>query len=151
MARVLVVDDDRAIRQLLTFVLEMEGHQVAAVEHGQSALALLRETPFAWVVLMDVMMPRMGGVEVCQRLAAEPRDPFAADGGPGRRHAIALMTAGLLEERELPELALRLIRKPFNIDRVARIVGELATELAARELAVVAAAQPEPAPLSLAS
>jgi two-component system response regulator MprA len=121
MARVLVVDDDRPIRELLRIILELEGYDVALAEDGVAALEFLTRASVPWVVLMDVMMPYLGGVEVCRRLhAAGPRVC---------QHQIALMTAGMLEEDECPALARVLLRKPFDVDRAVSVVDQLAHEI----------------------
>jgi two-component system response regulator MprA len=131
MWRVLVVDDDRAIRELLRVVLELEGYQVATAENGFAALAVLERASEPWVVLMDVMMPRMGGVEVCRQLRARSVT--------GPQHQVALMTAGLLERDECPEPARALLRKPFDLDDVVRLVASLAREREGAAMALVGA------------
>ena len=134
-ARVLVVDDDRAIRDLVRCVLELEGYEVAGAKDGHEALQLLLAARTPWVVLMDVMMPRVSGIEVCQQLCAA--DPVA----PG--HQIALMTAGLLDEGECPLPARAVIRKPFDVDQIIEVADRLAAELAPAALAGAAAGAPE--------
>jgi two-component system response regulator MprA len=67
--RVLVVDDEPAVRQALDRALRFEGYQTEAVEEGQSALAAHAERP-ADAIVLDVAMPRMDGLEVCRRLRA---------------------------------------------------------------------------------
>jgi two-component system phosphate regulon response regulator PhoB len=64
---VLVVDDDEMIRRLIRAVLEADEFEVAEARDGQSALRLATETKPA-VVVLDVMMPGLDGVEVCRRL-----------------------------------------------------------------------------------
>jgi CheY-like chemotaxis protein len=120
MGRVLVVDDDTGIRELLRVVLELEGFDVATACDGEQALDILTASDEGVVVLMDVMMPRLGGLEVCERLAAR------AQAG---RHRVALMTAGLLEEAECPAPVRALLRKPFNLDEVARVAHRLYADL----------------------
>lgn len=71
MARIVVADDDVDIRELVAFKLEREGHVVLAFGDGESALAEARSEVPALVIL-DVMMPRMTGIEVCRALRAEP-------------------------------------------------------------------------------
>jgi DNA-binding response OmpR family regulator len=66
-ARILVVDDDRVIQQLLKVNLELEGYAVEVAEDGQEALE--RFDGFQPnLVLLDIMMPRLDGWEVCRRL-----------------------------------------------------------------------------------
>lgn len=64
---VLVVDDDEMIRRLVRAVLEADEFEVAEARDGKTALALASETQPA-VVVLDVMMPGLDGVEVCRRL-----------------------------------------------------------------------------------
>lgn len=70
MASILIVDDDEDIRELLKYNLEQDNHQVKAVENGLKCLeAVASEKPD--LILLDVMMPEMDGIEVCERLKAE--------------------------------------------------------------------------------
>jgi DNA-binding response OmpR family regulator len=68
-ARILVVDDDRVIQQLLKVNLELEGYAVEVAEDGVEALAQF-DLFHPNLVLLDIMMPRMDGWEVCRRLKA---------------------------------------------------------------------------------
>jgi DNA-binding NtrC family response regulator len=65
--RILVVDDEELNRDLLQQILDREGYEVAIAANGQEALALLRQEPFH-VVLTDLKMPGMTGVEVIREL-----------------------------------------------------------------------------------
>jgi adenylate cyclase len=69
--RVLVVDDDRVNRMLLTRSLEREGHRVRCAENGVEALELLRDDPCD-VVLLDIVMPELDGVSVLEQIKADP-------------------------------------------------------------------------------
>lgn len=64
---VLVVDDDEMIRRLVRAVLEADEFEVAEARDGESALKLASEKRPA-VVVLDIMMPGLDGVEVCRRL-----------------------------------------------------------------------------------
>ncbi len=68
-ARVLVVDDEPALREALQSSLEFEGYRVGLAEDGQTALETLRHEPYE-LVLLDVMMPRLDGLTACRRLRA---------------------------------------------------------------------------------
>jgi CheY-like chemotaxis protein len=70
--RVLVVDDDAAVRELITVNLELEGFEVASAEDGVAALAAV-DAFGPDLVTLDVMMPRLGGFETLERLRADPR------------------------------------------------------------------------------
>jgi adenylate cyclase len=67
---VLVVDDDRVNRLLLTRSLEREGHRVSSAENGRTALRLLHEDP-PDVVLLDIVMPELDGVFVLERIKGD--------------------------------------------------------------------------------
>jgi DNA-binding response OmpR family regulator len=67
MARVLVVDDDPTIREVVVSYLRAADHEVAEAVDGETALALQREKPHDLVVL-DLMLPGIDGIEVCRRL-----------------------------------------------------------------------------------
>jgi len=75
MSSIVVVDDDPDILGLLEFKLTAAGHQVTAEADGEAGLAAIQEVHPELVVL-DVMMPRMSGIEVCLALR---RDPALAD------------------------------------------------------------------------
>jgi class 3 adenylate cyclase len=69
--RVLVVDDDRVNRMLLTRSLEHEGHRVRCAENGAEALELLHDDPCD-VVLLDIVMPELDGVSVLEHMKGDP-------------------------------------------------------------------------------
>ena len=68
--RVLVADDDRAIRESLGRALELEGYDVITVADGAAALSTVRDLP-ADVLVLDVMMPGVNGLDVCRVLRAD--------------------------------------------------------------------------------
>ncbi|WP_109474224.1 MtrAB system response regulator MtrA [Ornithinimicrobium cavernae] len=74
-ARVLVVDDDQALAEMLGIVLRKEGLEVAHCADGGRAVALFREFR-PDLVLLDVMLPTLSGVEVCRHLRAESGVPI---------------------------------------------------------------------------
>lgn len=69
--RILVVDDDRVNRALLTRSLEREGHRVRCAQNGLEALDLLRDEPCD-VVLLDILMPKLDGVSLLKRMKTDP-------------------------------------------------------------------------------
>lgn len=71
-ARILVVDDEAAIREYETSLLSELGHEVLAAADGAEALRLARERR-PHLVLLDIMMPELSGIEVCRQLRADPR------------------------------------------------------------------------------
>jgi DNA-binding response OmpR family regulator len=68
--RILLVDDEQPIQALLSFPLQRDGYEVVQASDGREALARFAEQRFDLVVL-DVMLPRMDGLEVCRRLRAQ--------------------------------------------------------------------------------
>jgi len=73
--RILLVDDEQPIQTLLSFPLQKDGYEVVQATDGREALARFAEQTFDLVVL-DVMMPRMDGLEVCRRLRARSSVPI---------------------------------------------------------------------------
>ena len=71
MSRILVIDDDQAIAELVKVNLELLGHQVSTVNDGIKGLALAQQNRPDLIVL-DVMMPDLDGFTVCQRLRQNP-------------------------------------------------------------------------------
>ena len=71
MARVLVIDDEEDIRELLTYNLKKDGYEVYASENGEKGLITLKECK-PDLVLLDVMMPGMDGIEVCEAIRQMP-------------------------------------------------------------------------------
>jgi class 3 adenylate cyclase len=70
--RILIVDDNPFNREVLVRRHERQGHAVAEAADGRQALALLAERPFD-VMLLDILMPQVNGLEVLQRVKADPR------------------------------------------------------------------------------
>jgi two-component system, OmpR family, response regulator MprA len=68
--RILVVDDERAVRESLQRALELEGYDVDLADDGEAALERLQGTAQADAVILDVLMPGIDGLEVCRRLRA---------------------------------------------------------------------------------
>ena len=73
--RILLVDDEQPIQTLLSFPLQRDGYEVTAASDGQEALSRFSEQPFDLVVL-DVMLPKVDGLEVCRRLRARSPVPI---------------------------------------------------------------------------
>jgi two-component system, OmpR family, response regulator len=73
--RILLVDDEQPVQKLLTYPLEKEGYEVVQAFDGQQALQAFEQQEFDLVVL-DIMLPQMDGLEVCQRMRAKSRVPI---------------------------------------------------------------------------
>ena len=71
MAKILIADDERDIRDLVAFALRFAGYEVIATSNGEEVLqAALAYPPD--LILLDVRMPRMSGYETCRRLKEQP-------------------------------------------------------------------------------
>jgi DNA-binding response OmpR family regulator len=75
LARILLVDDEQAVQTLLTYPLRKEGYDVVGAADGQEALNRFSEERFDLVVL-DVMLPKLDGIEVCRRLRTRSQVPI---------------------------------------------------------------------------
>lgn len=124
MATVLVVDDEPEIRASLSGVLRDEGLRVVEAADGRDALDLLRsERPE--LVLLDVWMPEMDGIELLRILREEPCRP----------EVIMISGHGNIETavRATKLGAFDFIEKPFSIDAVLRLVNRALDHRATRE------------------
>src|ERR1043165_6099608 len=74
-ATILLVDDEESIQKLLTYPLEREGYRVIQARDGEEALRRFAELPIDLVVL-DVMLPKLDGLEVCRRLRTTSTVPI---------------------------------------------------------------------------
>ncbi len=112
-ATVLIVDDERSIRASLRTILSGLGYVTVEAARGEEAIALVRTAQFD-VVLLDISMPGMGGIEVCRRMrTTSPRLP------------ILMLTVQSSEERKVEALdagADDYISKPFQLrELIARL------------------------------
>ena len=115
MARLLIVDDDLSIRQFLTIFLRKEGHEVEVAENGLDGLEKLQAASFD-VVLTDVRMPRMGGLDLLDVIAER-----------GIQVQAIVMTAYSTTETALEAMrkgAYDYIVKPFQLDEVRVIINK---------------------------
>jgi CheY-like chemotaxis protein len=120
--RILIVDDDEAIRALLFTILRRRGFTVDATTNGVEAMARLRICRYA-VMLLDLMMPMKSGWEVMAELKKLPADV---------RPVVIVLTAGS-DPRDLdPALVVGSITKPFEVDLLVETLMACTNALAAR-------------------
>lgn len=74
MAKVLIVEDDKLLSQAYQLILEREGHQVRVADNGKAALKLTKEEN-PQVILLDLLMPEMGGLEFLQKYELTQKHP----------------------------------------------------------------------------
>ena len=111
--KILVVDDDPVIRDMMADILEFEGYTISIARNGSEALQLLRSDE-VYLVFLDIMMPVMSGRELCALIEADPR--------LRERHRIILMSAmDNLEEAASLEVD-AILQKPFVVDDVIDIL-----------------------------
>jgi CheY-like chemotaxis protein len=111
--KILVVDDDPIIRDMMVDILDLEGYPVQVARNGLQALEVLQGDE-NYLVFLDLLMPVMSGKEVCLALDTEP--------AIRRRHVIVLISA-LDRLGEATALNVNTIMpKPFSTDDVMRIV-----------------------------
>lgn len=119
--QVLVVDDDRDIREVLRYTLEDAGYRVFEASDGLEALKILHATSHPLVVLLDRMMPRLDGPGV---LRAVLEDPVLA------AHRYLLVTAYYQSlpptlRDLLQQLSVPVVPKPFDIDDLVEMVHQV--------------------------
>ncbi len=118
MPKILVVDDDLTVTQLLEALLTMEGHQSATLNDSTKAMELVK-TFHPDVILLDLMMPELNGYELCELLRQDPQDAN-----------IPVVVVSALDDQASRERALQAgardyITKPFDVDFLLQKIKEL--------------------------
>jgi DNA-binding response OmpR family regulator len=110
LAKVLVVDDEKGVRDLLHSFLEAAGYQAIMASNGEEAIELAKsESPNA--ILLDVKMPGIDGVETCRRLRAEEQTRYIP---------VIMVTAfGTTETEATDAGADDFVNKPFELKDLA--------------------------------
>jgi DNA-binding response OmpR family regulator len=118
MAKVLVAEDERDIRELITFTLRYAGHEVIQAANGEEALALAREA-VPDLIMMDVRMPKMTGYEACRLIKADDKT----------KHIPVVFLSAKGQEMEiqtgLEVGAADYILKPFAPEQLIKRVSEI--------------------------
>lgn len=120
MVKILIVDDVEGIRQSLQIVLECAGFDILEAENGRDALDALKKTDDVDIVLTDIMMPKMNGLQLCKEI----RNTFkhikiiAMSGGGS-----LLQDAPTLEDAA--KFADKVIRKPFRKGDILTLLDEM--------------------------
>ncbi|WP_340373665.1 response regulator transcription factor [Peribacillus sp. FSL E2-0218] len=115
-SQILIVDDEKEIRNLISVYLENEGFQTKQAENGFEALELLDTIKFDLIIL-DIMMPKMDGMEVCMKIRQERSMP------------IIMLSAKSEDMDKIQGLAMGAddyLTKPFNaLELIARVKSQL--------------------------
>jgi CheY-like chemotaxis protein len=142
MSLLLIVDDNKSVRESLRFLLLRRGYEVVAAASGPEALALASERPVDGAMI-DVNMPGMNGLEVCRALREQAERA-------GRKLPVWMMTGARtpgLARRSAECGALVLLGKPFDLaDLYARIAQEVGAGSTPPPDAPSAPASPPPSP-----
>jgi CheY-like chemotaxis protein len=114
-ARILVIDDEDAVRDILSRILKTKGHQVVVASNGEEGIERFGSEPFD-LVFTDLGMPKLSGWEVGKAIKGiNPKVPIAMITGWGVE----------LDREKLSESGIDLVvSKPFNFDQVIRLVSE---------------------------
>ncbi len=121
MTKILIAEDERDIRELISFTLEYESYDVIVTANGEDALEMVyKERPD--LVLLDVRMPRLDGYEVCRRIVNDvtiQHIPVAFISAKGQPSEIDEgMAAGAVDY----------LLKPFSRDQLLGMVAKLLSE-----------------------
>jgi DNA-binding response OmpR family regulator len=117
--RILVIDDDDALRSVLRQLLEMEGYSVALACHGNEGLGLASERPFD-LVITDLLMPVKEGIETIREISRRwPRTKIIAMSGGG------VGQGGVYLDLAMKLGAGRMLAKPFDFPELLNTVKEL--------------------------
>ena len=119
--RLLVVDDDSAIRKLLERIARRAGFDVHAAKDGMEALEMLDAADYD-VALIDLMMPRLSGYELVQHIGLRERRPIVIV-------ATALTNSDVASVDDT--LVRHVIRKPFDVQAVIAALHDAVTKIAA--------------------
>jgi len=114
--KVLVVDDNDDIREMLAVLLDMQGYKVVVAADGEEAVAVAsREEPD--VILMDVMMPRLDGLEAARRINQNPKLRNVPIIG------LSAFSDPLTENGQSNTFSWRAyLRKPIDVDELERLL-----------------------------
>jgi two-component system, OmpR family, response regulator MprA len=115
--KILVVDDERAVRESLRRALELEGYEIELADDGLQALAALEDGGEPDAMILDVLMPGMDGLEVCRRVRRE-----------GSRMPVLMLTARVEVENRVAGLdagADDYVTKPFALEELLARVRAL--------------------------
>jgi CheY-like chemotaxis protein len=116
MSQILIAEDEAMLRLLAVETLQDAGYHVLQAGDGEAALELLKSNPDIQILVSDVKMPRMDGYALAEAgLTVRPELKILMMTGYAQE-----LPAGILRERDI-----RTLHKPFDLDELCRLVGEL--------------------------
>ncbi len=110
---VLIVEDERDIRDSLKMALEFEGHQVSVASDGQEALHFLKRNHRPDLILLDLMMPVMNGWEFQREISKTPT-----------LSRIPLIVVSAFAEHSLTIPAAAVLKKPLDLEGLLRTIDQ---------------------------
>jgi CheY-like chemotaxis protein len=126
-ARILLVEDDEVLCELILRNLEARGHDVRVAEDAHTALARLRANPFD-LILLDICLPDQTGWEVLRTAQKEGRLPALQINGHDGQLPVVVLSAVRVSPRRLQEFhPLAYLPKPFPMDAILRLAAEAAS------------------------
>jgi CheY-like chemotaxis protein len=118
--RVLIIEDDRDIRDAMEDLLKMEGFTPTVAMHGRQALELLETIEAPCLILLDLVLPQMDGREFLERIKSHPI---------WSKIPVLLLTANTRHPDDAL-LGVEIVRKPFNsmhlLDKIRGVMGQAA-------------------------
>ena len=125
-ARILLVEDDEVLRELILRNLQARGHDVKVAEDAHAALSQLRASPFDLIIL-DICLPDATGWEVLRTAQKEGRLPPLQMNGHAGQLPVLVLSAVRVSPRRLQEFhPLAYLPKPFPMDAILRLATEAA-------------------------
>ena len=114
---ILLVEDDHFIREIVQTLLETEGYKVITANNGQEALDQLSSSPRPCLILLDLMMPVMNGIEFLERLRGHGNNEVAM---------IPVIVTSAIEDDTgtTSRLASKVLNKPIELEVLLRVVEE---------------------------
>ena len=122
MKRILIIDDEQIVLEVLRKILELEGYEVVTAANGDEGLELFSQKPFD-LVITDMVMPEKDGLQTILDLRKEDPDlaVIAMSGGGTISKERYLAVAGYLE-------GIITITKPFSLESITEAVAKLLSE-----------------------
>lgn len=114
---ILLVEDNSSVRNLLSRVLSKRGYRVLEAENGLDALKILEEEKNCDLIISDIVMPKMNGVELYRELQ---KGDF-----PARLMFMSGYTDELISPKELTASNIPLLKKPFQCDKFVKLIREV--------------------------
>ena len=121
--RLLVVDDEKPIRQLLARIAMRAGFEVDTANDGVQALEMLQARPYA-IAIIDLMMPRLSGYELLQKIGTLNPRPVVLVATAMANGDVASLDDSMVR---------RVIKKPFDVNAVAQALIDTAKQIAEQQ------------------